>query len=155
MALLCSLMTGACDDGDGTGGAGGEGEGGQGGCPTELAAQYTITVRSADGPVPPDTTIRVTWSVGEEPAFHLDDPSTWLSLDEGNVVCDVDPEEPAPTALRELHCQIWTNGPTQVEITAEGFVDYDETLNPATSQECGGPIPLQVDIELAPSPDET
>jgi hypothetical protein len=108
----------------------------------------TITVRAQDGPVPPDTSLRVTWSVGEEPIFRLDDPSTWKTLEDANVVCDVDRTQPPPEDLPALSCQLWTNGPTRVEVQATGYQAYDETLTPGSSELCEGPVPKHVDIEI-------
>lgn len=150
LAAVCAVAFGACEDG-GAGGAGGGtgGAGGEGGCPTAPEALLTITVRAKDGPVPPDTQIRVTWSVGEEPLFELDDPTTWKTLDQANLVCEVDGAAPPPTDLPALSCQIWSNGPTRVEVSAMGYLPYDETHTPMTSERCEGPIPTAVEIELA------
>ncbi|HSN96932.1 MAG TPA: hypothetical protein VLS89_01500 [Candidatus Nanopelagicales bacterium] len=147
-AAVGAAAAGACDGGGGGSGGAGGGMGGAGGCPIAPEALFTITVRAVDGLVPEDTTIRVTWSVGEEPLFELDDPGTWKTLDQANLVCDVDPAAP-PEDLAELHCQIWSNGPTRVEVSADGYAPYDETLTPMMSELCEGPVPQEVRIELA------
>jgi hypothetical protein len=124
-----------------TTGAGGEG----GGCPAPAEPMLTLTISAVDGPLPPDTTLRVTWSAGHEPAFALDDPSTWQSLDEGaNVVCDVDAKKAPPS---ELRCELWTSGPTEVVIDAKGYAPVDETFSPKNTDACG-PVPTEVTVVL-------
>jgi hypothetical protein len=105
----------------------------------------TLTISAEDGPLPDDTTLRVTWSAGHEPAFALDDPATWQSLDEGaNVVCDVDPSVLPTSALR---CELWTSGPTEVVIDAKGYAKVDETFSPEVTDACG-PVPTEVTVVL-------
>ncbi|WP_052376725.1 hypothetical protein [Chondromyces apiculatus] len=150
LGMALATMAGACDDGGGgEGGGGSGGAGGAGGCPVELQALLNITIRAEEGNVPPDTTVRVTWSVGEEPVFRLDDTSTWKALDESNLVCVVGEAQQPPVDVHELRCQIWTSGPTRVEVSAEGFAAYDQTLTPPMSEACEGPVPLQEDITLS------
>lgn len=48
----------------------------------------------------------------------------------------------------ELVCELWTSGPTRVRLDATGFVPFDETLPPATSDSCERPVPSEVDVEL-------
>jgi len=150
LGVVCAVASGACKDGGGgTGRSGTAGAGGAGGCPTQPEPLLTITVRAQDGPLPPDLTLLVTWSAGQEPTFRLADPSTWKTLDEANLVCDVDRAAPPPTDLAALSCQLWTHGPAAVEVKAEGYSRYEETLTPATSEACEGPVPKHVDIELS------
>ncbi|WP_434042117.1 MULTISPECIES: hypothetical protein [Sorangium] len=152
-ALTTAAAVGACD-GAGGGGAGGAGVGGAGGCPVgPREAMFTITVRAPGGPVPPDTTVRVAWSAGEEPVFVLDDPTTWKTLEEANLVCAVDRAKPPPEALEALVCELWTAGVARVEISGTGYEDLEQTLTPVMSEACEGFIPQKVDIELVPAVD--
>ncbi|AUX45779.1 hypothetical protein SOCE26_072750 [Sorangium cellulosum] len=151
-ALVAVFAAGACD-GQGGGGSGGAGTGGAAPCPTGLEAMFTVTVRAPGGPVPPDTTVHVAWSAAEEPTFVLNDPSTWKTIEEANLVCAVDRERPPPEALSELVCALWTAGVTRLEISGTGYEDFEQTLTPVMSEECEGFLPQKVDIELVPAVD--
>ncbi|WP_437731150.1 hypothetical protein [Sorangium sp. So ce1335] len=152
-ALATAAAVGACD-GAGGGGAGGAGIGGAGGCPTgPREAMFTITVRAPGGPVPADTTVRVAWSAGEEPTFVLNDPTTWKTLDEANLVCAVDRAKPPPEALEALICELWTAGVARVEISGTGYEDLEQTLTPVMRERCEDFIPQKIDIELVPAVD--
>jgi hypothetical protein len=154
-SALVTLAGGAaaCGETSGSGGSAatsGSGAGGSGGsaCPMGLP-NLTLTVRADEGPVPPDTRIRVRWSAADEPEFALDAPGTWKTLDDGvNVVCAVDRTAPPPTDLPALVCELWTNGATHVEVLAKGYVTRDETFTPDTSEDCSGPVPTDVAVEL-------
>lgn len=138
-----------------TGGSGGggptttsTGSGGTGGCLVDPAPAFVLTIRAAaGGPVPPDTTLRVTWSAGEEPEFHLDDPTTWATLETSNLVCDVDPTAPPPVDLPALTCALWTASPCEIRVTAKGFEPHEHTYSAMPSGECN-PEPTAVEIEM-------
>lgn len=147
------LGLGGCDGGGGGGAGGGAGAGGAGGCPSHPEAMFTLTVRAADGPVPPDTTLEVSWSAANEPPFVLDDKSTWGTLDDSNVICAVDRALSPPLSLPELVCELWTGGVAQVRITAAGYEMVEQTLMAVMSEECEGFLPQSVDIELVPERD--
>ncbi|WP_437965010.1 hypothetical protein WMF04_35890 [Sorangium sp. So ce260] len=152
-ALATAASVGACKD-PGVGGAGGSGMGGADGCPMgPREAMFTITVRAKGAPVPPDTTVQVAWSAAEEPTFVLNDPTTWKTLDEANLVCAVDRAEPPPDALEALVCELWTAGVTRVEISGTGYLDFEQTLTPVMSEECEDFLPQKIDIELIPALD--
>jgi hypothetical protein len=126
---------------------------GEGGCPHgPPEALFTVTIQTDDGaPLPSDTTVSVRWSAGEEPAFVLDDPTTWKTLDDGvNAVCEPDAQA-GPVAL--LRCELWTSGATEVAVTATGYLELRETLTPATKEGCEEPIPSETALELDPEPD--
>jgi hypothetical protein len=148
--VLIGLMGAACKDrtpppGGGTGGQGGSG----GSCPVGPVATFTLAVTAADGPVPPDTSITVSWSAGQEPVFLLSDPTTWKTLDDGtNVVCHLDRTLPPPMDLTLLVCDLWTSGPTLVRVEAQDYATHEETFNPEMSEQCGGPIPTEIAVEL-------
>jgi hypothetical protein len=146
--LAAGGALGACEHPVDSGTGGGTSTNGEGGCPLRPEPMLTIAVRALDGPVPRDTTIRITWSAGEEPAFTLSDPSTWKTLDEANIVCAVDRTMPPPSTLGALTCQLWTTGATLVQISARGYSDYENTLIPEPSEACDGFVPTQVDIDL-------
>jgi hypothetical protein len=135
----------------GSGGAGGSG----GGCPSMPHPMFTVTITASDGAVPPDTSLAVKWSAGEEPLFSLNDPTTWKTLEEGaNVVCDVSHNAPPPTDLSELVCRLWTNGATKVVVSAAHYQNHTETLVALQSDPpCEGPIPQTVEIQLLPETD--
>lgn len=126
--------------------------GGGGGCPGSTPqALFTIVVAAEnDARLPTDTSIGVRWSAGDEPAFELDDTSTWRSLDESNVVCDVEGD---PTALLELTCELWTSGPTEVTVNGLGYLELVSTLTPQLEEECEGPIPSRSRLVLERDPD--
>lgn len=139
----------ACEDSSPSGGGGEGGGGGAGGCPSEVTALFTVTLTAAEGPVPPDTQVLVTWSAGEEPLFDLDDPTTHKTLEDGsNLVCDVDASGAPPTDLEALECHLWTSGATRVEVTAMGYLPIDQTLVPEFIDGCDVPIPTEVELTL-------
>ncbi|WP_437996372.1 hypothetical protein WMF26_35605 [Sorangium sp. So ce185] len=153
-ALATAASAGACKA-PGGGGDGGSGMGGADGCPMgPRQAMFTIAVRARGAPVPSDTAVHVAWSAAEEPTFVLNDPSTWKTLDEANVVCAVDRAKPPPDALEELVCELWTAGVTRVEISGTGYQEFAQTLTPVMSDECEDFVPQEVDIELVPVVDE-
>jgi len=134
----------------------GGGHGGAGGgvdCPSGPVAMLDVTIQAASGPVPADTTLSVSWSAGEEPPFSLDDPATWTTLADGNVVCDVDASEPPPTDLAALVCHLWTSGPTKVAVAAAGYTPWSGTFTPEYSAACKGPVPTAVRVTLTPLSD--
>src|SRR4051812_48420357 len=85
------------------------GTGGQGGaCPMGPQAMFDLTITAEDGPVPHDTVITVSWSAGQEPVFALDQPDTWRTIEQANIVCDVDATKLPPSELTGLVCHLWT-----------------------------------------------
>jgi hypothetical protein len=153
-SLAAAGGLGACE-GEGDGGAGGgSGAGGAGGCPLVAEANFTIVVHAESGPVPQDTTVHIAWSAGAEPTFALDDPTTWKTLEDANIVCAVDHAKPPPADLPVLVCKLWTTGATRVEISASGYATYDRTLTPTVSELCEGVLPQEVDIELVAAVEE-
>lgn len=144
------LLAGACTDAPTPSPSGGQGgAASDGGCPMTPMPMFTVTIAAEEGTVPPDTSLTVTWSEGQEPIFRLNDPTTWSSADgEANVVCEVDPSLPPPTDLAVLVCRLWTSGATEIEIKAEGYSRYIETLVPMQSEECEGPVPKEVEVTL-------
>ncbi|MBI4705949.1 MAG: hypothetical protein HY744_33065 [Deltaproteobacteria bacterium] len=149
MLALWLAGEGGCDAGAGNGPPP-SGQAGAGGCPTGPQAQFVLHVTAEDGPVPADTSLRVKWSVGEEPEFLLSDPTTWKTLEDGsNLVCQVDADAGLPPGgLDELVCELWTSGATEVEVSATGYGTDKRTLMPEQIEGCDGPIPADVPIEL-------
>jgi len=139
---------GACD-GDGGDGQGGAGQG-SGGCYAGTpVALFTVNIRAADGPLPVDTTLTVTWSAGAEPVFALNDKNSWKTLDQGsNVECAVDHSGPVPTDLDQLRCELWTSGVTEIEVVASGYETQQQTLQPKELDDCVEPVPSDIDVEL-------
>jgi hypothetical protein len=149
------LLATACHDeaGVGSGGTGGTGQGGAGGCPTGPHAAFTLTITAADGPVPEDTALEITWSAGKQ-SFELDQPSTWKTLEDGNLVCDVDRKHGPPVGLEKLVCELWTSGAADLVVIARGYQKRTQTLSPTMSERCNGPLTTDVAIELVrPTPD--
>lgn len=147
LAVGLSGLWAACD-GDGTTPPG-TGGGGAGGCPSGPQPLFELRISAKDASVPTDTTVTVSWSAGQEPAFVLSDPTTWKTLDDMvNVVCDVDHGEPPPTDLKELVCHLWTSSTTEVEVRATGWQSYSDTLQPEHSDLCDGPVPKSVAVIL-------
>lgn len=152
-ALLVGAASG-CDGWESTSGSGGSGAGGEGGASGCLVVpQPTFALRvlvEAGGPLPPDTTVEVMWSAGKEPPFHLDDPSSWGTLDTANIVCDVDPAGGPPLDLEVLSCELWTSSPTEVRVSAKGHVTEQSTYTAEPPEECNPePTPIEVELSLA------
>ncbi|MEZ4301955.1 MAG: hypothetical protein R3B70_43885 [Polyangiaceae bacterium] len=156
VALACSstmLLAAACDAGEtssGTAGQGGTGGGGgTGGCLRVPGPTFALRVlEESGGPVPPGTVIEVHWSAGDEPPFKLDQPSTWGTLETSNLVCDVDPSLPPPEDLAMLECVLWTSSPTEVTVSAKGYITEQHTFTADPSTECN-PDPTPIEVELA------
>jgi hypothetical protein len=129
----------------GTGGAGGA-------CPMGPQAMFDITITATDGDVPPTTAIDVSWSAGQEPKFSLDQPATWKTIDQANVICDVDATKPPPEHLHALVCHLWTTGATNVVVTAKGYTTFEKTYASMFSDHCQALIPTAIGIELSPAP---
>lgn len=146
------LMAPACKDDSPPGVGGGGGTGGVGGCPSELEAQFTLTITAADGALPESLRMTVTWSAGPEPEFVLADPNTHVGLEDSNVVCGVDPEV-EPEDRDSLVCKLWTSGATRVEVTADDYEPVDETFTPELIDDCDVPLPSDVEVELTPAMD--
>ena len=153
LTLAIALSCG-CTEGNpaSPGGGGGGGDAGAD-CPNGPVAMLDLDIEAAAGPVPSDTKLLVSWSAGAEPIFALDDPKTWSTLADGNVVCDVDRSAPPPTDLPHLVCHLWTSGVTHVQVKADGHKPYDAMLKPKYSAACKGPVPTQVAIKLTVVPD--
>ena len=115
-------------------------------------AMFELTLKAANGPVPPSTTLDVSWSAGPEPTFALDDPSTWKTIEEANVVCDVDPTQPPPHDLAALVCHLWTGGATKVVVNAKGYTRFEKTYVPTQSEHCNSRVPTAVSVEISPEP---
>lgn len=151
VACLVLALVPACDSSGGPpggGGAGGGGDGGGGGCLVVPQPTFALSVLAeAGGPLPPDTTVQVRWSAGDEPPFHLDDPASWPTLDSSSVQCDVDPDAP-PTGLEKLTCALWTASPTEVSVSAQGYVTEEHTYTAEPMTGCN-PEPTPIEIELA------
>jgi hypothetical protein len=128
----------------GAGGQAGAG-GGSGGCVAVPQPNLLLGVRAHEGPVPGDTTILVEWSGGQAGPFMLDDPGTWQSLEDSNLVCDVDKLHPPTMPLDELRCEVWTSGATRVTVQAQGFAGYEKTFSSAPA--CVKPTKVLVELD--------
>ena len=116
---------------------------------------FELTLTAADGPIPPSTTIEVSWSAGQEPAFALDDPSTWKTIEEANLVCDIDASKPPPQDLTALVCHLWTTGATNLVVNAKGYTTFEKTYVPTHSDHCMSLVPTAVSVEISPQPQGT
>lgn len=127
------------------------GQGGEGGCPVRPPEPlFVLDIRAEGEPLPPDLRIAVEWSAGDEPPFVLSDTSTWRTLDDGaNFVCHLDRNKPPPVDLATLVCELWTSGPVNVLLEAEGYEPHAQTLKPEVSELCGTPMPMEVAILLS------
>jgi hypothetical protein len=130
--------------GGGTGGAGGA-------CPVGPQAMFDVTITAADGDVPPSTKLDVSWSAGHEPTFDLAQPSTWMTIDQANIVCDVDAMKP-PEHLPALVCHLWTAGATNLVVAAKGYTTFEMTYTPGFSDHCKSLVPTAIHVDLAPAP---
>jgi hypothetical protein len=149
-----ALTAPGCDDPSPDNPDAGSGAGGEGGCPGDPEPQFRLTIRSAtEVPVPADMRLAVEWTGGTE-IFELDDPSTWKSLEEGNLVCAVDEDAGPPDDLASLLCQLWTEGTINVVVSATGYQSLEQTLQPAEEiEDCDYRPSNDVDVALEPMPD--
>lgn len=136
----------------GSGGSGGGGSGGVAGCLRDPQPTFLLKIKERDGgTVPPDTTIDVLWSAGQEPEVHLNDPSTWPSLETSSLSCDLDATQPPPTDLKMLICALWTGSPVEVTVSAKGYETEQHTFTAEPSSECN-PEPTSIEVELGVAP---
>ncbi len=152
---LAAIAIAACKKSDPSGGtsSGSGGDGGAGGaCPTGPQAMFEITIKAEDGPVPPSTTVDVSWSAGDEPTFALDEPSTWKTIEQANLVCDVDPSKPPPSDLAALVCHMWTTSPINLVVKAKGYTLFEKTYVPTHSDHCNALVPSAISVEITPTP---
>ena len=145
--VACTAHAPAGSTSTGSGGTGGAG----GACPMGPQAMFDLTITAADGDVPPTTKIDVSWSAGQEPTFDLDQPSTWETIDQANIVCEVDAMKP-PEHLAALVCHLWTTGATKLVVAAKGYTTFEMTYTPEFSDHCKALIPRAIHVELAPAP---
>ena len=117
-------------------------------------AMFDLTITARGGDVPRDTTIEVSWSAGEEPKFSLDQPATWMTIEQANVICDVDATKPPPEHLAALVCHLWTTGATNVVVAAKGYTTFEKTYTPTFSDHCNVLVPTAISVELAPAPND-
>lgn len=117
-------------------------------------AMFDLTITAADGAVPRSTTIDVSWSAGQEPTFALDLPSTWMTIEQANIVCDLDPTAPPPKELAALVCHLWTTGATNLVVKAKGYTLFEKTYVPKYSDHCMALVPTGISVELSPAPQD-
>jgi hypothetical protein len=150
LSLVLGLVVG-CEP-EATSSGGGDAGGGSGGCLSVPQPTFALAVlEKQGGPVPPDTTVQIHWSGGDEPPFHLDDPSSWPTLQTASFTCDVDPGAPPPVDLPVLTCALWTSSPTEVSVAAQGFVAQAGTYTADPTSDCN-PAPTPIAIELVAAP---
>jgi hypothetical protein len=152
LAAVFALGASGCSSASGggmtSGSGGGGGAAGSGGCLLAPHPNMFIDVRSTgDAPLPDDTSIIADWSGGEAGPWVLDDPKTWRPLEASDLVCDIDRANP-PVSLKELHCQVWTTGPTRIRVDAFGFSPFDHTLVPSALP-CAPPGHVVVELDKA------
>jgi hypothetical protein len=133
-------------------------------CPPPHAT-FLLTVHAADGPLPRDVTIDVTFGAGEEQfdARHPDDDlkSVFCRLqqhdpasDAGDASASDAGDAPASDAgdasasdggdhdagaggpLGSVVCELWTDGPATVRVEASGYPETERELSPERDR-CG------------------
>ena len=146
-ALLAAASAAAACEDTTPGATPGSGSGGEGGCPVASNPLYTLTLSAGDEALPDDTTLRVTWSAGEEPEFVLGQPETHLTLEDGsNLACIVG----EGVESGRIVCELWTSGATLVEVEASGYENHSETFTPDEKEGCDAPVPSEVEVVLEP-----
>jgi len=103
---------------------------------------FRLTVRCADGTVPPDATVNVKYSGGVEQfdASHPDDTpkSVFCTLHhDGDLdASSLQDASVGSGGISEVVCELWTDGPATVRVSASGYPDVEETFYP-DSDDCG------------------
>jgi hypothetical protein len=115
-------------------------------------AMFELTITAKGGSIPLSTKVDVSWSAGQEPTFALDDPSTWKTIEQANLVCDVDASQPPPQKLAALMCHLWTTGATNLVVKAKGYTPFEKTYVPTYSDHCQSLVPTAVSVEISPEP---
>lgn len=115
--------------------------------PSECAgprAAFDVRISAADGALPDDTQLTVTFSSGEE-VYAVSTPDAPLET----VRCSQTLEGTALTAVR---CALWTDGPASVAVSATGYLLLEEELVHETD-ECGIKT-VAAELVLMPAPPE-
>ena len=95
-------------------------------CPAGSVPAFMLTISTIEGALPPDTLVSVRYGGGVE-EYSLQVPPSAPEV----VFCgptEVDAGTRDAGATRSLTCELWTNGPTQISVTASGFEDLQEDL---------------------------
>lgn len=94
---------------------------------------FRLVVDVAEGGVPEDVRIRVRYGSGEETfeAGGGDAPKV--------VFCEVNREtsDAGPGPIREVGCDLWTDGAATVWVTAKGYADVTRDLEAEREGRCG------------------
>ena len=121
-------------------------------CP-QVSATFRLQLSASDGPLPEDTVLTVHFGGSEQETYSLSDDNA-----DNEVLCcrrdalTAAPIGPVPCGHRAtadaassdasfgpprgrhgspppaLHCELWTNGAAEVEVSARGYAALDETL---------------------------
>ena len=119
------------------------------GCPARAA--FHVSVRAVDGPLPRETTIDVEHGGGSE-KYSIDAAGIKNEI----LVCEeVHAAEPdasdagsSESEVVEISCDLWTQGATDVRVTAPGYPEIEKQLAVETDDGCI--TTLSVELTLDP-----
>lgn len=121
-------------------------------CPRQPAA-FRVLLHAAVGPLPDDTLLAVRYGAGQE-EFRLEAPPVEpevvfceVSARDGGVPGVADASAPPFEAAEAIACDLWTDGPAIVTVTASGYPELREQLEPLTD-ECGVKDTVEVELVL-------
>lgn len=103
------------------------------GCYGEHPA-FVVTIRSNEGPLPPDTRLHVKYGSGEE-RYSLREPNAPANV----IFCATIAGDGAPDAggaVQALVCELWTQGAAQITVEASGYPSIMRNLK-AQRNRCG------------------
>ncbi len=110
-------------------------------CPLKPAFQLSLS--ASEGPLPPDTVLRVKYGGGLE-EYRLND----LVHTQEVVFCQhrLDGGLPAEAGVPvdELYCEMWTQGAATVTVEATGYPDLEQKIEAQAKDRCI----LTVDVSL-------
>src|SRR6186997_2282778 len=109
-------------------------------CPDEVDVlpPFAVTVRAEDGPLPPDTLIRLAYGSGEE-EYALEAPSDGLVMfckPAGTPAAAGAGGETVTTPTEALLCEIWEEGAVTLRVSGGDYPELIEELE-GEADECG------------------
>jgi hypothetical protein len=126
-------------------------------CPPPVPA-FRLELTAEDGPLPPDTSLSVTYQGSQKESYRLSGPASGnedvccrpgARLPDGvalpHVACGTTaPDVGVPEAI---FCELWTNGLAEVGVTGHGYPSIDRVLETRKrDRDCGVDT---VDVHLA------
>lgn len=100
-------------------------------CSDKPHATFHLEIAADDGPLPPDTHLRVSYGGSAVESFDLAAPHMGSS-----IFCTADYADASGSRAQSIGCDLWTNGPANLDVWAAGYADVHVAL-PVVRDACG------------------